>query len=57
MRQKGRSLIIIGMVHPDLEGAPICRLAPTPEFPLAYLVAFLHAVFRSISGGDGIRHN
>jgi hypothetical protein len=29
--KKARSLIIIDMVHPDLEGAPICRLAPTPE--------------------------
>ncbi len=26
-----RSLIIIDMFHPDLEGAPVCRLAPTPQ--------------------------
>jgi len=26
-----RSLIITDMFHPDLEGAPICRLAPTPQ--------------------------
>jgi SAM-dependent methyltransferase len=25
------SLIIIDMFHPDLEGAPVCRLAPTPQ--------------------------
>jgi O-methyltransferase len=29
--EKARSLIITDMFHPDLEGAPICRLAPTPE--------------------------
>ena len=29
--KKARSLIIIDMFHPDLEGAPICRLAPTPQ--------------------------
>jgi SAM-dependent methyltransferase len=26
-----KSLIIIDKFHPDLEGAPVCRLAPTPE--------------------------
>ena len=26
-----RTLIIVDMFHPDLEGAPVCRLAPTPE--------------------------
>ena len=26
-----RSLIIVDMFHPDLEGAPVCRLAPTPQ--------------------------
>jgi 2-polyprenyl-3-methyl-5-hydroxy-6-metoxy-1,4-benzoquinol methylase len=26
-----RSLIIADMFHPDLEGAPVCRLAPTPQ--------------------------
>src|SRR5215472_2526501 len=26
-----RSLIITDMFHPDLEGAPVCRLAPTPQ--------------------------
>jgi len=29
--KKARCLIIIDMFHPDLEGAPLCRLAPTPE--------------------------
>lgn len=29
--KKARSLIIVDMFHPDLEGAPICRLAPTPQ--------------------------
>lgn len=29
--EKARSLIITDMFHPDLEGAPICRLAPTPQ--------------------------
>ncbi len=29
--KKARSLIIIDMFHPDLEGASICRLAPTPQ--------------------------
>jgi len=29
--QKARSLIIVDMFYPDLEGAPICRLAPTPQ--------------------------
>jgi SAM-dependent methyltransferase len=29
--KKARSLIITDMFHPDLEGAPICRLAPTPQ--------------------------
>jgi len=29
--KKTRSLIITDMFHPDLEGAPICRLAPTPQ--------------------------
>ena len=29
--EKARSLIITDMFHPDLEGAPICRLAPTPH--------------------------
>ena len=26
-----RTLIIVDMFHPDLEGAPVCRLAPTPQ--------------------------
>jgi len=26
-----KSLIITDMFHPDLEGAPLCRLAPTPQ--------------------------
>jgi hypothetical protein len=26
-----RTLIIVDMFHPELEGAPVCRLAPTPE--------------------------
>lgn len=26
-----QTLIIVDMLHPDLEGAPVCRLAPTPE--------------------------
>jgi SAM-dependent methyltransferase len=29
--KKARSLIIVDMFHPDLEGAPICRLAPTAQ--------------------------
>ena len=29
--KKARSLIITDMFHADLEGAPICRLAPTPQ--------------------------
>jgi SAM-dependent methyltransferase len=29
--KKAMSLIIVDMFHPDLEGAPICRLAPTPQ--------------------------
>ena len=29
--EKAASLIITEMFHPDLEGAPICRLAPTPQ--------------------------
>jgi len=30
-RKKANSLIIADKFHPELEGAPICRLAPTPE--------------------------
>jgi len=26
-----RSVVIVDMFHPDLEGAPVCRLAPTPQ--------------------------
>ena len=26
-----RTVIIVDMFHPDLEGAPVCRLAPTPQ--------------------------
>jgi O-methyltransferase len=26
-----KTLIIVDKLHPDLEGAPVCRLAPTPE--------------------------
>lgn len=26
-----KSLIVVDKFHPDLEGAPVCRLAPTPE--------------------------
>jgi SAM-dependent methyltransferase len=26
-----RTLIIVDMLHPDLEGAPVCRLAPAPQ--------------------------
>jgi SAM-dependent methyltransferase len=26
-----QTLIIVDMFHPDLEGAPVCRLAPTPQ--------------------------
>ena len=29
--QKAKSLIITDMFHPDLESAPVCRLAPTPQ--------------------------
>jgi SAM-dependent methyltransferase len=29
--KKARSLIIVDMFHADLEGPPICRLAPTPQ--------------------------
>ena len=29
--KKARLLIIVDMFHPDLEGAPVCRLAPTPQ--------------------------
>ena len=29
--EKARCLIITDMFHPDLEGTPICRLAPTPQ--------------------------
>jgi hypothetical protein len=29
--KRARSLIITDMFHPELEGAPLCRLAPTPE--------------------------
>jgi SAM-dependent methyltransferase len=29
--KKARSLIITDMFHPELEGAPLCRLAPAPE--------------------------
>ncbi len=29
--KRASSLIIIDMFHPDLEGAPVCRLAPTPQ--------------------------
>ena len=50
-----RSLIIIDMFHPDLEGTPVCRLAPdSTEFSLAYLVAFQHTIFHSVSRRDGI---
>jgi hypothetical protein len=38
-----------------VEGTPICRLAPTAtEISLGHLVAFQHAIFHSISAGDGI---
>jgi len=30
-RKRAKTLIIVDKFHPDLEGAPICRLAPTPE--------------------------
>jgi hypothetical protein len=26
-----QTLIIVDVFHPDLEGAPVCRLAPTPQ--------------------------
>lgn len=26
-----RTVIVVDMFHPDLEGAPVCRLAPTPQ--------------------------
>ena len=29
--KRAKSLIIVDKFHPDLEGAPVCRLAPTPE--------------------------
>ena len=29
--KRAKTLIIVDKFHPDLEGAPICRLAPTPE--------------------------
>jgi SAM-dependent methyltransferase len=29
--EKARSLVIIDMFHPDLEGTPVCRLAPAPQ--------------------------
>jgi len=29
--KSARTLIIVDMFHPDLEGAPVCRLAPTPQ--------------------------
>jgi O-methyltransferase len=29
--RRAKSLIIVDKFHPDLEGAPVCRLAPTPE--------------------------
>ena len=29
--KRAKSLIVVDKFHPDLEGAPICRLAPTPE--------------------------
>jgi O-methyltransferase len=29
--KKAKSLIITDMFHADLEGAPVCRLAPTPQ--------------------------
>jgi len=29
--KKARSLIITDMFHPELEGAPLCRLAPAPQ--------------------------
>jgi SAM-dependent methyltransferase len=29
--KKARLLIIVDMFHPDLEEAPVCRLAPTPQ--------------------------
>jgi len=29
--KRAKSLIIVDKFHPDLEGAPVCRFAPTPE--------------------------
>jgi len=29
--KRAKSLIIVDKFHPDLEGAAVCRLAPTPE--------------------------
>jgi O-methyltransferase len=29
--KRAKSLIIVDKFHPDLEGAPVCRLAPTAE--------------------------
>ena len=29
--KRAKSLIIVDKFHPDLEGAPVCRLAPTPQ--------------------------
>jgi SAM-dependent methyltransferase len=29
--KRARTLIIVDMFHPDLQGAPVCRLAPTPQ--------------------------
>jgi len=29
--KRAKTLIIVDKFHPDLEGAPVCRLAPTPE--------------------------
>ena len=29
--KRAKTLIVVDKFHPDLEGAPVCRLAPTPE--------------------------
>jgi hypothetical protein len=34
--RRAKSLIIVDKFYPDLEGAPVCRLVPTPENFLWY---------------------
>ncbi len=53
--KRAKTLIIVDKFHPDLEGAAgMPSGADAGEFLLAHMVAFQHAIFHPISGGDGI---